>query len=109
MNQFWEMYANYQALGSSDSMEESSWGKYWDAEPETYTITVKKQQKSFNKGAGYRWISQSQKNLAIKIIGVFDTVGSLGYPENVWFDVKEANKPYAFHNTEIHPRKFGCQ
>jgi uncharacterized protein (DUF2235 family) len=105
MGQFWEMYANYQSLEAKARIEDSLWGKYWDGEPEKYTITVKKAAKTFWRGAGSDWIAKAENNVSIKVIGVFDTVGSLGVPENVWFDVSAANKPYAFHNTEIHPRE----
>ena len=45
-------------------------------------------------------VPQFQRDPAIKVIGVFDTVASQGYPENPWFDVKEANKFYSFHSME---------
>ena len=55
------------------------------------------------KGAGAEWLSYCHKPVDIKIVGVFDTVGSVGLPENKWIDVSKWNKRYAFHNTDPHP------
>jgi hypothetical protein len=84
MGQFWKMYTQYQALKPHEAMEASDWGK----------------------GAGSEWLHQTDKNVTIKVVGVWDTVGSLGYPDNKWYDLSHRNTSYGFHNTEIHPRKF---
>jgi uncharacterized protein (DUF2235 family) len=107
MTKFWEMYANYKAIQPDHLIEESLWAKQWpmDQPAEKYSIKVKGTDWEFTKGSGYQWFKQSSKNVTIKVIGVWDTVGSLGYPENIWKDVTAWNKPYGFHNTDIHPRK----
>lgn len=107
MNQFWEMYANYQKLAPETPFEKCAWAQYWDGEPETFTFEVDGREKTFSKGAGYDWFQRAEKNVTIKVVGVFDTVGSLGIPENVWFDVTGRNKGnHGFHNTDIHPREW---
>ncbi|KAJ4304661.1 hypothetical protein N0V90_000188 [Kalmusia sp. IMI 367209] len=104
MGQFWEMYANYKSIAADESLEDSLWGKYWDGPPSKFTIKVKDEDWEFKKGSGYDWLAKAEKNVTIKVVGVWDTVGSLGYPDNVWRDVKAKNKPYGFHNTDIHPQ-----
>lgn len=109
MGQFWEMYANYKATKPGDKMEESPWIKeVWnnDGVTEKFKIQVKGTDWEFDKGAGASWYRNSRKDVKIKVVGVWDTVGSIGYPENVWIDVTEWNRPYGFHNTEIHPRRY---
>jgi hypothetical protein len=108
MGQFWEMYANYKSIDPAKSLESSDWGKRWDGEgaPPTFTIKVKDEDWEFKKGAGAEWLRGSEKNIKIKVVGVWDTVGSLGYPDNVWVETKAKNKPYGFHNTDIHPRRW---
>lgn len=108
MTKFWEMYANYKAIKPTDKIEQSLWVQEVftdDDKPEKYTIKVKGADWDFNKGSGHRWYQDSRKDVTIKVVGVWDTVGSLGYPDNIWKDVTAWNKPYGFHNTEIHPRK----
>ncbi|KAF2128261.1 hypothetical protein P153DRAFT_341764 [Dothidotthia symphoricarpi CBS 119687] len=102
MAQFWEMYANYKSCDPTKPMDESLWGQEWTGKPEQYTIKVKDHDKQFSKGAGFDWLSKAEKNVTIKVVGVWDTVGSLGYPDNMWVDVSARNKPYGFHNTNIH-------
>ncbi|KAK7187806.1 peptidoglycan binding domain containing protein [Paraphaeosphaeria sporulosa] len=104
MGQFWEMYAMYKSIDPSTALEKSAWGERWEAEgsPPKFTIKVKGEDWEFTKGAGADWLDSSEKNVKIKVVGVWDTVGSLGYPDNVWVETKEKNKPYGFHNTDIH-------
>ncbi|KAF2622001.1 hypothetical protein BU25DRAFT_353334 [Macroventuria anomochaeta] len=107
MGQFWEMYANYKSISASEPLENSLWAKRWEGDPKdkTYQIQVKGEEWEFTKGSGYSWFKQAEKRVIIKVVGVWDTVGSLGYPDNVWTDVSAKNRPYGFHNTEIHPRE----
>lgn len=106
MGQFWEMYANYKSIDPSTPLEESAWGKPWDGEgAPKFTIKVKGEDWEFKKGSGANWLGGAIKDVRIKVVGVWDTVGSLGYPDNVWVDTREKNKPYGFHNTDIHERK----
>jgi hypothetical protein len=105
MNQFWEAYAMYRALGPNDKFKDCLWAQRWDGPEETFEIKVKSESQKFIRGAGWSWVENSFKDVKIKVVGVFDTVGSLGYPDNVWVDVSDRNKPYGFHNTDLHPRK----
>lgn len=105
MSSFWKAYAIYQALGPNDDFAESLWAKRREGPEETFEMTVKGRQKTFVKGGGASWVANSFKDVKVKVVGVFDTVGSLGYPDNVWVNVSVWNKPYAFHNTDLHPRK----
>ena len=57
------------------------------------------------KGAGARWLAYCQKP-TIKVVGVFDTVGFLGYPVNIPADVTVWDKAYQFYNTDIHPGEY---
>ena len=116
MSRFWEMYAVYKMKDAKTPIEETAWGKPNRAvddkaekdltDNDMVTISEGDKENSpykVRKGAGADWLSYCQKPVDIKIVGVFDTVGSVGLPENKWIDVSKWNKPYAFHNTDLHP------
>jgi len=116
MSRFWEMYSAYKAKDPAISIGETPWGKLNNAvadkaekdleEEDWMTIALRNRKNApyrVPKGTGYWWLSYCHKSVDIKIVGVFDTVGSLGYPENRSIDVSKWNKPYAFHNTDLHP------
>ncbi|EAW15372.1 T6SS phospholipase effector Tle1-like catalytic domain-containing protein [Aspergillus clavatus NRRL 1] len=43
------------------------------------------------------------KDVEIEVVGVFDTVGALGVPTNIFVDVEGWNeKTYGFHDTKLH-------
>ncbi|KAI9762963.1 MAG: hypothetical protein M4579_000026 [Chaenotheca gracillima] len=44
------------------------------------------------------------ENVKIKVVGVWDTVGSLGIPDIQHFDFSWFRKEHGFHNTAIHPQ-----
>ncbi|KAL8723607.1 MAG: hypothetical protein Q9225_000149 [Loekoesia sp. 1 TL-2023] len=116
MSRFWEMYQVYKAKPRNVPIEATEWGK---EAPEIATkneenmidedwITIYKGDEKMapykvRKGAGAAWLQYCFKPVTIKIVGVFDTVGSLGWPKNIFKDVTEMNKPYQFHDTDIHP------
>ena len=115
MSRFWEMYTIYKTKPLGTKIEDTDWGKENDAIEEKSEedlkpddlITISKGDKKMapyvvRKGAGAGWLRYCQKPV-IKIVGVFDTVGSLGYPVNILVDVTEWNKAYQFHDTDIHP------
>lgn len=117
MSRFWEMYTVYKTKDAKTPMAETDWGKLnrdlADKPEQDLTdddlITIAAGDKIYEaqkvrKGDGYWWLSYCHKPV-IKIVGVFDTVGSLGFPPNILKDVGEWNKKYAFHNTDIHPGK----
>ncbi|OOF93563.1 hypothetical protein ASPCADRAFT_209504 [Aspergillus carbonarius ITEM 5010] len=45
------------------------------------------------------------QNVPIEVVGVFDTVGALGMPNNNWVDFSDFNEAeYGFHDTNVHPQ-----
>ena len=117
MSRFWEMYSIYKTKPYGTPIGATDWGKdnlaiaeksEKDLKPEDL-ITISKGDEKMapyvvRKGAGADWLAYCQKPI-IKIVGVFDTVGSLGYPVNILVDVTKWNKAYQFHDTDIHPGK----
>ena len=84
MDQFWEMYTAYKQRKSEEKLRDTAWGK---------------------SEAGQDWLSKTQKGVNIVVVGVWDTVGSLGWPDFSWLNLPWTSKAYGFHNTEIHPGK----
>ena len=115
MSRFWEMYTIYKTKPHGTLIQDTAWGKdnptvaqksEKELTPEDM-ITIYKGDKKMapyavRKGAGADWLTYCQKPV-IKVVGVFDTVGSLGYPVNILVDVTAWNKAYQFHDTDIHP------
>lgn len=115
MSYFWEMFAVYQTLQPHESLEDTLWGQAppKDGKDAFYPIKGKKDVNGnplmLRKGNGDAWLKTCIKDVKIKVIGVFDTVGSLGYPDNAWKDIltkDDDEKPHGFHNTELHPRRW---
>lgn len=46
-----------------------------------------------------------EKKPVIRVVGVWDTVGSLGIPDIHCFNFSGFRKKHEFHNTSLHPRK----
>ena len=118
MSRFWEMYHIYKTKPHGTSIGDTEWGKEnftiaekseKDLKPDDLITISKGDEKiapyTVRKGAGAGWLQFCQKPI-IKIVGVFDTVGSLGYPKNIFVDVTAWNKAYQFHDTDIHPGKY---
>ena len=82
MPQFWEMYAMYKAYPGQD-LQTTPWAKRL---PES----------------GWSWMANSRRDVDVKVIGVWDTVGSLGYPEIQYVPWTPDNKAYGFHDTSLH-------
>ena len=115
MSRFWEMYTVYKSRPNGTLIGDTEWGKRNDAiaakddkdmKPEDW-ITISKGDKNMapyavRKGAGAGWLEFCKKPV-IKVVGVFDTVGSLGYPVNILVDLSKWNEAYQFHDTDIHP------
>lgn len=111
------MYSIYKTKPRGTPIEDTEWGKdnptiaeksEKDVKPED-TITILEGDQKIapyvvRKGAGAGWLAYCQKPV-IKVVGVFDTVGSLGYPKNIFVDVTAWNEAYQFHDTDIHPGK----
>lgn len=113
MSRFWEMYSIYRTKPHGTPTE---WGKQNDlvadkleAEMKSKDwITISEGEKRLapyivRKGAGAGWLAYCEKQIDIKIVGVFDTVGSPGYPANIFKDVSAWNLAYQYHDTNIHP------
>lgn len=47
------------------------------------------------------WKKEFAWDVTIKVMGCWDTVGSLGIPDNWFTKLIGLNKRYAFHNTEL--------
>ncbi|RAL06601.1 T6SS phospholipase effector Tle1-like catalytic domain-containing protein [Aspergillus homomorphus CBS 101889] len=55
--------------------------------------------------AGLKYEDRFYKDAPIEVIGVFDTVGALGLPNNTWYDVTSRNsEEHGFHDTDVHPQ-----
>ena len=117
MSRFWEMYTIYRTRSREVPIENTEWGKQNheiavksdnDIRPEDLITISEGDEKlapyKVRKGAGAEWLAYCNKPV-IKVVGVFDTVGSLGYPVNILVDVTKWNKAYQFHDTDIHPGK----
>ncbi|KAL6718736.1 hypothetical protein ACLMJK_002970 [Lecanora helva] len=115
MSRFWEMYSIYKTRPPGTPIQGTEWGKENIAiaeksndemKPEDWIVITKGDEKiapyQVRKGAGADWLAYCHKPI-IKVVGVFDTVGSLGYPKNIFKDVTAWNKAYQFHDTDIHP------
>ena len=112
------MYTVYKTKDPAIPLKETPWGRPDDQVAkkkvkdltEEDMITISKGDKhhaatKVRKGEGDTWLKYCQTPVKIKVVGVFDTVGSLGWPENIFFDVSKLNKSFGFHNTDIHPSK----
>ncbi|GKZ24599.1 hypothetical protein AbraIFM66951_012003 [Aspergillus brasiliensis] len=105
LSQFWKMWAVYTHLPSSGDIKTTKW--YEPVKPGgKIIIEIHGTKKELIEGEGKDWIDRTQKsldNLNIQVVGVWDTVGSLGLPRNQFIDVDYWNKQHQFYNTEIHP------
>ena len=93
MSRFWEMYTIYKTKPPATKLEETSWGKFnlniatkptKDLTEEDMVIITKGDKDHapilVRKGEGHSWLQYCQKPIDIKVVGVFDTVGSVGWP-----------------------------
>lgn len=100
----------YQASPSGE-IRETVW--YNAESPEKkgkpFKIKIHDEEKTLYYGEGQEWIDKTQRTvngLKIQVVGVWDTVGSLGLPKNQFIDVSHWNKEHQFYNTEIHPCRY---
>ncbi|EFY93969.1 DUF2235 domain protein [Metarhizium robertsii] len=86
MSQFWQMFAVYKTLNPDQGLSDHKWGRPSLVDPpEKFKVTVKGKSTPVDKGSGSDgsdWFRHSTTNIKIKIVGVWDTVGSLGIPDN---------------------------
>ncbi|KAF2088927.1 hypothetical protein K490DRAFT_38157 [Saccharata proteae CBS 121410] len=115
MDKFWEMWAAYRSCGSGTDLGKTEWGRELregeasSALPLEYPPghPVKDEEGKqivLQTGAGAEWLGKCVRRIKIKVVGVFDTVGSLGYPDTALGILKNQN-PSGFHDTGVHPRK----
>ena len=79
MDAFHGMYAAFQANTDGTAFRKTEWAKKnWDI-----------------------YSKYLQKDVKIKVVGVWDTVGSLGLPETGFVSYFNWNKGYRFHNTML--------
>lgn len=116
MSRFWEMYTVYKTKPHGKPLEATDWGREdstiadktkEEMKPEDW-LTIYKGDKNMapykvRKGAGAGWLAHCHRPIDIKVVGVFDTVDSLGYPVNIFKDVTAWNEAYQFHDTDIRP------
>ncbi|KAK4866706.1 hypothetical protein LT330_008259 [Penicillium expansum] len=96
MDDWWAIYDEYKkrvpkeekpkphqnGMHVPDAIQQSTWGLY----------NVKKD-----------WKDRFYKNVEIQVVGVFDTVGALGWPSNKYVSVDQKNETkYGFHDTNLH-------
>ena len=100
MDQFLEMYIAYKKKKPWQKIADTDWGRSTTAEP---TLKETNGQYWLQKGKGKEWLAACEKP-DIQVVGVFDTVGALGWPDGTlatnpfW-----KNSEHGFHNTDIHP------
>ncbi|KAJ5537847.1 hypothetical protein N7494_007326 [Penicillium frequentans] len=97
MDDWWAIYDEYKkrplkkeepkpannGIHVPDAMQQSTWGLY-----------------NVNKD----WKDRFYKNVDIEVVGVFDTVGALGWPSNKYvpFGGNANDTKYGFHDTNLH-------
>lgn len=96
MKQFWEMYAAWTTRGTL-KIGETAWGKAFAGAPENVNLEINGQKLSIPKGNGAQWLADCFHPV-IKVVGVFETVGGLGYPENYH---AKLSTPHGFHDTSV--------
>ena len=101
MSQFWEMFAVYKKLDQDQYLRDTEWGRYPPSPDEFFTAQVEGKSVSIKKGNGRDWLNSCSKSIKVKVVGVWDTVGSLGIPDNQWWDFSERNRQYEFHDTRL--------
>ncbi|MCJ1378005.1 hypothetical protein MMC17_001101 [Xylographa soralifera] len=103
MSQFWEMYAMYKAYPGQD-LQRTPWAKRLPegAKPSKFMIKVKGKDMDFMTESGWSWMANTQRDVDVKVVGVWDTVGSLGIPEIQYIPYTADSSAYAFHDTSLH-------
>jgi len=82
---FWEVYAVYKTLGPNERIGDTVWVKSWDSGSEDYfSLDVRGKIVRIKKGYGSeRFTSRFAKKVKVKVVGVWDTVGAIGIPNNI--------------------------
>ncbi|MCJ1387339.1 hypothetical protein MMC18_000182 [Xylographa bjoerkii] len=103
MSQFWEMYAMYKAYPGQD-LQTTPWAKRLPegAQASKFVIKVKGKDMDFMTESGWSWMANSRRDVDVKVVGVWDTVGSLGIPEIQYVPYTQDASAYAFHDASLH-------
>lgn len=92
MEFFAEMYKAYQTKGNLE-LSQTKWAKA------PYSMNK-------SRTMWQEFTSHLQQDVKIKVVGVWDTVGSLGLPDTNWITKMTGwNKRHQFHNTRLDPSK----
>lgn len=54
----------------------------------------------------HKGLLAAEASRKVKVVGVWDTVGSLGVPDVAWFDNEKYRSKYAFHNVRLNESKY---
>lgn len=100
MEQFWDIYAHYKEQQINFDTHDFTEG----STSTNLTGDAKKKQEHDHE-EHKNWLARCYRNVDIKVVGVWDTVGSLGWPSLNFPDVSAWNKKYSFHNVEVSPSK----
>lgn len=96
------MYAVYRTLPPEADISQHAWVRGGSGQYRTDCVNGRKIR--FKEGAGSRWFEEDVNRKAkVKVIGVWDTVSSLGVPRNQFVDISESERWYACHKAPIHP------
>lgn len=95
------MYNAYHSRKHSQKLSETDWAKDLYKSPyETEAQAAENEKRPTNWDM---YTTHSDQNVTIKVVGVFDTVGSLGLPDGVVNRVLGTGEKYKFHNTKLDP------
>lgn len=53
----------------------------------------------------HKGLIAAEDSRKVKVVGVWDTVGSLGVPDVAWFDLERFRSKYGFHNVRLNKSK----
>lgn len=80
----------------------SKQGQNWDENQRNKNKATRAQSWDINKHGDLAVSDDSRK---VKVVGVWDTVGSLGVPDVAFFDLEDLRTKYGFHNVKLN----GCE
>jgi uncharacterized protein (DUF2235 family) len=109
MELFFDMYAAYRARKpatkhkEAEHLSQTEWANTPYKSPyETEEEAASKEKRPTN---WEMYAAHSDQKVEIKVVGVWDTVGSLGLPEGAVTSLTGSGEKYKFHNTGLDPSK----
>lgn len=101
LDHFYETYEAYKNRGDK-KLEDTEWAKTTLFAGELGTVPPRKGDTKRDMGTRMKYLRGSaHHHVTIKVVGVWDTVGSLGYTN--WFG--QAGADHYFHSTKLSPSK----